>query len=40
MGYIAEAAELGRDVTCAAAQIVFHIVAVDAEIGGGDDADR
>ena len=35
MGDIAEAAQLGGDIARAAAQVVLHVVAVDAEIGGG-----
>ena len=35
MGDVAEAVELGRDISRAAAEVVFHIIAVDAEIGGG-----
>lgn len=35
MGYVAEAVELGGDIARAAAEVVFHVIAVDAEIGGG-----
>lgn len=35
MGYVAEAVELGGDIARAAAEVVFHVIAVDAEVRRG-----